>query len=109
MFEFKHNFRLVNFINCMINNNKGFFLEMIPKETKTLQMFQKIRFFQTKFYNHTGRTNAMIHVTQNSQLEVENCEFIENYSFGRGGIVYSEFENSKAMIINTKFIRNSGF
>jgi hypothetical protein len=36
MFEFKHNFRLVNFINCMIDDNKGFFLEMIPKETKTL-------------------------------------------------------------------------
>jgi hypothetical protein len=36
MFEFKHNFRLVNFINCKINDNKGLFLEMIPKETKTL-------------------------------------------------------------------------
>ena len=44
IFEFKHNFRLVNFINCKINDNKGFFLEMIPKETKTLSMFQKIRF-----------------------------------------------------------------
>ncbi len=51
----------------------------------------------------------MIHVTQNSQLEVENCEFIENYSLGRGGIIYSEFENSKALVVNTKFIRNSGF
>ena len=36
MFEFKHNFRLVNFINCKINDNKGLFLEMIPKETKIL-------------------------------------------------------------------------
>lgn len=44
MFEFKHNFRLVNFINCTIKENIGFFLEMIPKEMKTLSMFQRIRF-----------------------------------------------------------------
>lgn len=51
----------------------------------------------------------MIHVTQNSKLEVDDCEFIENYSFGRGGIIYSEFNNSNVQVVNTRFFRNSGF
>ncbi len=93
----------------MIKESKGFFLEMIPKEMKTLSMFQRIRFEGTKFYNHTGRSNAMIHVTQNSKLEVVDCEFIENYSFDRGGIIYSEFNNSNVLVVNTRFLRNSGF
>jgi hypothetical protein len=35
--------------------------------------------------------NGMMHVTKNAELEVESCNFTENYGFGRGVIFYSEF------------------
>lgn len=35
--------------------------------------------------------NGMMHVTKNAELEVESCNFSENYGFGRGVIIYSEF------------------
>lgn len=53
--------------------------------------------------------NGMMHVTSNAQLEVDSCIFQENYSFGRGVIIYSELLNSMTIITNVTFFRNSGF
>jgi len=38
MFEFKQNFRVVTFDHCIIAENFGNFLEMIPQETKNTSM-----------------------------------------------------------------------
>ena len=73
MFEFKQNFRVVTFDHCIIAENFGNFLEMIPQETKNTSMHQKVRFSKTKFFNNTGINRGMIHVTQNARLEIEDC------------------------------------
>jgi hypothetical protein len=54
-------------------------------------MYQRVRFMNSVFYNNTVMNNGMMHVTKNAELEVESCNFSENYGFGRGVIIYSEF------------------
>ena len=108
MFEFKHNFRLTIFVRNRIERNMGYFLEMTPSDTKQASMYQRVRFFESVFNNNTVMNNGMMHVTKNAELEVESCNFTENYSFGRGVIVYSEFDNSKTYISKSYFLRNSG-
>jgi hypothetical protein len=108
MFEFKHNFRLTIFERVRIERNMGYFLEMTPTDTKQTYMFQRVRFMQSVFYNNTVMNNGMMHVNSNAELEVESCNFTENYGFGRGVIIYSEFLGSKAYINKSLFIRNSG-
>ena len=54
-------------------------------------MYQRVRFMNYGFYNTTVMNNGMMHVTKNAELEVESCNFSENYGFGRGVIIYSEF------------------
>lgn len=71
--------------------NMGYFLEMTPSDTKQGQMYQRVRFLQSVFYNNTVMNNGMMHVNNNAELEVESCNFTENYGFGRGVIIYSEF------------------
>ncbi len=51
--------------------------------------------------------NGIMHVTKNAYLEVEFCSFTENYGFGRGSIIYSESKDSRSVIKNSIFKRNS--
>ena len=63
MFEFKHNFRLAIFERVRIERNMGYFLEMTPSDTKQPQMFQRVRFMDSVFYNNTAMNNGMMHVS----------------------------------------------
>lgn len=108
MFEFKHNFRLAIFERNRIEGNMAYFMEMTPSDTKQPQMYQRVRFTYSVFHNNTAMNNGMLHVTKNAELEVESCTFSENYSFGRGAIIYSEFKDSKSYITNSMFYKNSG-
>ncbi len=51
----------------------------------------------------------MMHVTKNAIIEIDGGQFIENYSFGRGVIIFSEEESSLTLISNSRFLRNSGY
>jgi hypothetical protein len=42
-------------------------------------------------------------------MKITNCSFIDNYSTGRGSIVYSENTDSEVHILNSTFLRNYAF
>jgi hypothetical protein len=51
---------------------------------------------------------GLLHVTTNSILEVLNSSFTENFSIGRGVIIYSDSPHSISIVRNSNFTNNSG-
>lgn len=49
-----------------------------------------------------------MHSSKNSYLEIRNSSFEDNYSFGRGTVLYTEQEYSNTKIFNSQFRRNNG-
>ena len=52
---------------------------------------------------------AIIYASHYTNMSITNCTFLDNYSTGRGSIVYSENINSEIMIANSTFQRNYAF
>lgn len=48
-----------------------------------------------------------MYITKTAMLEVDFCDFSENYSLGRGAIIYSDDKDSNTVISNSRFLRNS--
>ena len=42
-------------------------------------------------------------------MQITNCSFVDNYSTGRGSIVYSENTHSEVQIFNSTFLQNYAF
>lgn len=49
---------------------------------------------------------ALIYVSAGSNISISNSTFKDNYSTGRGSIVFSENQNSFASFTNSTFERN---
>lgn len=73
-------------------------MEMVPSITQDMSLVQTIQLIRCSFYRNQGQIYGLIHVSQNSKLSITNSYFQENYSYGRGSIVYVERQNSKAII-----------
>ena len=67
-----------------------------------------MHFIGSKLLRNVGSNYGLIHVTKNSLLRIADSIFEENYTFGRGVIVYSEQENSAVFIKNSSFSYNYG-
>ena len=51
----------------------------------------------------------MIQLTSNSALRSNNSLFIENYSYGRGSVVFADYQSVYALFEYCDFIRNYAY
>ncbi len=49
---------------------------------------------------------SLIYIASNSHLKVRNTSFLENFSFGRGSLIFSERINSVVLISESIFKNN---
>ncbi|TNV87891.1 hypothetical protein FGO68_gene17182 [Halteria grandinella] len=109
MFEFRHNFKEISLQKCLIADNSGYFMEITPSDQLDTSRPQTVIIKDTQFLRNQGQNYGLIHSAQNSQLRIKGCNFEENYSYGRGVIVYSEQSNTQVYIEESNFTRNYGY
>ena len=63
----------------------------------------------TNFTSNFARADALIQLTSNSVMRASNSKFIENYSTGRGSIVFADYQAVYALFENCDFIRNYAY
>lgn len=101
-----HNSDLINLENCKISSNTGSFLKMLPMDTINKELPQKVSIQNSIFTGNNQKQDAIIRVTENSVLSVDNCTFQDNYSLGRGSIIIAEMQSSLTILSNSLFIHN---
>lgn len=62
-----------------------------------------------QFQQNYARADALIRLTTNSKLRVTNSEFTENYSVGRGSVVFADYQAVSAYFNNCTFQRNYAY
>lgn len=66
----------------------------------------KVKFNNSNFLKNNGINDALFFVTTNSEVTIDNCDFQENYSKGKGSILYGETYNSQVFVTNSNFTSN---
>jgi len=65
--------------------------------------------FNSQFISNFARADAMIQLTSNSALRVNNSRFIENFSVGRGSVVFADYQLVYVLFESCDFIRNYAY
>jgi hypothetical protein len=63
----------------------------------------------SQFISNFARADAMIQLTSNSALRVNNSRFIENFSVGRGSVVFADYQLVYVLFESCDFIRNYAY
>ena len=74
-------------------------------DTNPLKFF----IYNSQFISNFARADAMIQLTSNSALRVNNSRFIENFSVGRGSVVFADYQLVYVLFENCDFIRNYAY
>ena len=82
---------------------------MIPSDQLDQNLVQQVSIQSSLIKLNKGLNIGLMHNTPNSYLEINNSTFDENWSFGRGVIIYSERQNTLALIMNSTFTKNFGY
>lgn len=103
-------------LNCMkfqirdsqVISNSGQFALLEPAssdENNPLNFF----ILNTQFTKNYARADALIQLTSNSILKAINSDFLENYSVGRGSVVFADYQAVYALFENCTFIKNYAY
>lgn len=84
-------------------------MELIPSKVFDYSISQTVQVSNCSFIKNQGLDYGLIHVDQNSFLTITRSYFRENFSLGRGSIIYAERQNSNAVISNSAFVMNYAF
>lgn len=60
------------------------------------------------FWNNAWDLSLIV-VYENSLIKIFDSEFEENFSYGTGGVVWADYQQTLVEISNTSFIRNGAF
>mmetsp|Transcript_7341 Transcript_7341/g.6567 ORF Transcript_7341/g.6567 Transcript_7341/m.6567 type:complete len:144 (+) Transcript_7341:2655-3086(+) len=63
----------------------------------------------TDFYMNYAKSDALIQLTTNSIMEVKHSNFLENYSIGRGSIVFADYQEVYALFENCTIQKNYAY
>jgi len=58
--------------------------------------------------NYAG-ADALIQLTTNAVLTGTSSSFIENYSIGRGSVLFADYQAVQASFVNCDFVRNYAY
>jgi hypothetical protein len=104
-FHLQHSSPRFALTNAAVENNTGQVMLMEPP------LIQNVNFtLGVVIANATFRRNsagmAILFVSEKSNMTISNSTFMDNYSTGRGSVVFSEKLNSRCSITNTTFRNN---
>jgi hypothetical protein len=108
IYQMKLNCREFIISDSQILRNSGQFALLEPAssdEQNPLNFF----IYNSNFISNFARADAMIQLTSNSALRVNNSRFIENFSVGRGSVVFADYQLVYALFENSDFIRNYAY
>lgn len=77
--------------DSIISSNFGQFASVVPAHTDTvnpLLMFIEHNTFSKNY----AKADALIQLTTNSKLYTKNTTFLENYSIGRGSVLFADYQ-----------------
>lgn len=108
IYQLKLNCKELTIRDSQILRNAGQFALLEPAssdEQNPLNLFMS----NTNFTSNFARADALIQLTSNSVMRASNSKFIENYSTGRGSIVFADYQAVYALFENCDFIRNYAY
>lgn len=93
---------------CQIIHNGGQFALLVPASSDPTN---PLLFYitNTLFYDNFAKADALIQLTTNSILYAQHTDFIENYSIGRGAVVFADYQMVYAKFFNCTIIRNYAY
>eukprot|EP00347_Sterkiella_histriomuscorum_P014519 403360570 len=108
IYTLKMNCKQLLISNSMITKNRGKFASLKPASSDSIN---PLNFYlnNNKFQNNYAQADALIQLTTNSKLFTTNTEFLENYSVGRGSIVFSDYEKTYSYFQNCSFSKNYAY
>ena len=65
----------------------------------------RVSISETRFFKNRAN-ESLFHISANSLLTVMNSSFEDNFSLGRGSIIFSELNLSKVFILKSIFKKN---
>ena len=63
----------------------------------------------TNFTNNYAKADALIQLTTNSIMKATYSLFLENYSVGRGSIVFADYQGVYALFEQCEIVRNYAY
>ena len=108
IYQLKLNCKELTIRDSQILRNAGQFALLEPAssdEQNPLNFFMS----NTNFTSNFARADALIQLTSNSVMRARNSKFIENYSTGRGSIVFADYQAVYALFENCDFFRNYAY
>lgn len=108
IYQLKLNCKEFMIRNSMILNNEGQFALLEPASSDPSN---PLNFYleKTVFTGNYARADALIQLTTNAILKSSDSNFTENYSFGRGAIVFADYQGVYALFNNCSFVRNYAY
>lgn len=108
IYQLKMNCKELSISNSQHLNNTGQFALLEPAssdESNPLNMYLQ----STVFTQNYARADALIQLTTNSKLWATNSSFTENYSVGRGSVIFADYQGVYANFNNCSFVRNYAY
>jgi hypothetical protein len=108
MYQMKLNCKEFIINDSQILGNVGQFALLEPAssdESNPLNFYIE----KSQFIGNYARADALIQLTSNSAMKVNNSRFVENFSLGRGSVVFADYQLVYALFENTDIIRNYAY
>lgn len=108
IYQLKMNCKELTIADSTHSNNQGQFALLEPAssdDTNPLNFYLK----NTVFTQNYARADALIQLTTNSKLWATASTFTENYSVGRGSVIFADYQGVYAYFSNCSFVRNYAY
>eukprot|EP00347_Sterkiella_histriomuscorum_P008851 403343497 len=105
VFYIGSNVKSIGLTNSTVSQNKGQILLLEPA-LLTKSNILSFEIDNVTFTQNNGLNDGTLWIKTNSQLKVTNSNFTENYSFGRGSVIFADFQEAYALFVNCSFVRN---
>jgi predicted outer membrane repeat protein len=105
LFFLKLNTDAFSLESCYFFQNQGRIITIAPTELQNLVNKLSVLIKSSYFIKNTAE-EALIYISGNSNVTIQSSTFLDNYSLGRGSILFSEKKNSLALILASTFQRN---
>ena len=79
--------------------NVGQIFNVIPYDYTT----KLYLFISDSYFFKNNAPDAIMYVTQSSEVSIQNSEFTDNFSTGRGSILFAEKNTSNTYILGSSF------
>jgi hypothetical protein len=78
---------------------------MQPSELNKINSQLRLEISESRFFKNWAN-ESLFHISANSLLTIKDSSFEDNFSLGRGSIIFSEFNLSKVSISKSLFKKN---